>query len=253
MTNPNNENIAPRPDATATVDTEQLAPARPTRRRRLGRKSIWIASGAVALVAVGGVGAAVATDGFEQDENLTGASLERASKAALAETGGGQVTGAEGEDGGFEVEVRMPDGSEVDVLLGSDYAVLGTDRDDDAEGADDDRAEADHSAEAGGDSAEAGDGEASDGAAGDGGPGAAGSGAGAPAEAAPLTEDEITRASAAALASVGAGTVEEVERSDDATHAFEVQVRLPGGDEVDVKLDGDFAVVSSDTDPADRP
>jgi uncharacterized membrane protein YkoI len=240
MTNTNSNENNP------TLPTETLAPAAPVapkRRRRLGRKGIWIASGAVALVAVGGVGAAVATEGFEQDDELTGASLERASKAALAEAGGGQVTGAEAEDGGFEVEVRMPDGSEVDVLLGSDYAVLATDRDDDRDddrdGRDADDLDDTNRADDADDRGVAGTGTGD------------GTGSATATALPPLTADEITQAGAAALASTGSGAVEEVERSDDATHAFEVQVRLPNGDEVDVKLDAAFAVVASETDPAD--
>ena len=54
------------------------------------------------------------------DQELTGATLDRASKAALAKTGGGKVTDAErdSENGGtYEIEVTKADGSQVDVRL----------------------------------------------------------------------------------------------------------------------------------------
>jgi uncharacterized membrane protein YkoI len=61
----------------------------------------------------------------------------------------------------------------------------------------------------------------------------------------PLTADETARASDAALAETGEGEVVDVDRSDDRDHAFEVEVRLADGSEVDVHLDADFTVVSS--------
>lgn len=59
------------------------------------------------------------------DEALTGADLEQASAAALAHTGEGTVAEAEAEDGGYEVEVVLDDGSEVSVLLDADFKVTG--------------------------------------------------------------------------------------------------------------------------------
>jgi uncharacterized membrane protein YkoI len=58
---------------------------------------------------------------------LTGATLDRASKAALAETGGGEVTGSErdSENGAtYEVEVTKADGSQVDVRLDDAFKVI---------------------------------------------------------------------------------------------------------------------------------
>lgn len=68
----------------------------------------------------------------------------------------------------------------------------------------------------------------------------------------PLTDAEITSATDAALAEAGSGTVTDVDRSDDADHAFEVDVLLDGGDELEVELDDDFTVVWTELDPADR-
>ena len=57
---------------------------------------------------------------------------------------------------------------------------------------------------------------------------------------------DADRASQAALAAVGSGTVTEVERSDDLDHVWEVEVTLADGSDVDVRLDGDFGVVRID-------
>ena len=64
------------------------------------KKTTWIIAGAAAIVVLGGAGIAVAaTDPFDQDNDaLTGTSLERASDAALAEVGEGTVTEAERSD-----------------------------------------------------------------------------------------------------------------------------------------------------------
>lgn len=76
-----------------------------------------------------------AADG--SDEPLTGEELDRASEAALAHAGGGQVTDSEtGEDGyDYQVEVTLDDGTEVDVHLDDAFQVVGEERD--APGADD--------------------------------------------------------------------------------------------------------------------
>jgi uncharacterized membrane protein YkoI len=58
--------------------------------------------------------------------------------------------------------------------------------------------------------------------------------------------DAVAKAAAAALAHVGSGTVIGVELSDDVDHVYEVEIELAGGDDVDVELDEDFAVVKAD-------
>jgi uncharacterized membrane protein YkoI len=63
----------------------------------------------------------------DADQELTGATLDRASKAALAKTGGGKVTGAErdSENGAtYEIEVTKADGSQVDVRLDESFNVV---------------------------------------------------------------------------------------------------------------------------------
>jgi uncharacterized membrane protein YkoI len=57
--------------------------------------------------------------------------------------------------------------------------------------------------------------------------------------------DAVERASAAALAHVGSGTVVGVELSDDGDHVYQVEIDLVDGDDVDVELDEDFAVVTA--------
>ena len=65
---------------------------------------------------------------------------------------------------------------------------------------------------------------------------------------APISADERQRATDAALAEVGNGTVTDVDRSDDLDHAWEVEVLLADGTDIDVELDADFSVVRVDTD-----
>lgn len=91
-----------------------------------------LAAGAVAA------GFAVTASG-DDDEPLSGATLERATAAALAATGGGTVVETEaGDDGAaYGVEVRLDDGSVVEVSLDESFRVIGREADDD-EGAGDD-------------------------------------------------------------------------------------------------------------------
>ena len=90
----------------------------------------WAAAAAGVVLGVGaGAGIAVAsgvTDDAEQP--ITGAALEKAGEAALASTGAGTVTETEvgDEDSYYEVEVTLPDGSQVDVQLDESFAVVGS-------------------------------------------------------------------------------------------------------------------------------
>jgi uncharacterized membrane protein YkoI len=65
-----------------------------------------------------------------------------------------------------------------------------------------------------------------------------------------VTGPQADRAKAAALAHLGGGTVQEVER-DDGGAAWEVEVSK-GGREVEVHLDAGYNVVSSGGDDKDR-
>ena len=101
-------------------------------------KGALIALAAVAVLAVGGAAIAGAAGGDDDgsDTPIAGKDLDRASAAALAETGGGKVTETEvgDEEGAYEVEVTRADGSQVDVHLDEDFNVLGSAGDDDGSG-----------------------------------------------------------------------------------------------------------------------
>ena len=94
---------------------------------------MWIAGGAAALL-VAGTGAGVAAASGQSDDGespITGQALDRASAAALEETGGGRVTETEvgDEDSYYEVEVMLDDGSQVDVQLDRSFNVVGSSAD----------------------------------------------------------------------------------------------------------------------------
>jgi hypothetical protein len=63
----------------------------------------------------------------------------------------------------------------------------------------------------------------------------------------PLTGSDLERASAAALAHTGGGTVIETEVGDDGA-AYGVEIRLDDGRVVEVSLDEDFRVVGDESD-----
>jgi len=71
------------------------------------------------------------SDQHESDAAIGGTALDKASAAALAHTGGGQVTDTEvgDEESYYEVEVTRQDGSQVDVQLDRDFAVVGASAD----------------------------------------------------------------------------------------------------------------------------
>ena len=59
----------------------------------------------------------------------------------------------------------------------------------------------------------------------------------------PLSGETLDRASNAALAEVGPGTVSSAERNDDGGSAYDLAVRLDNGTEVDLELNDAFDVV----------
>jgi len=189
------------------------------------KKTTWIIAGAAAIVVLGGAGIAVAaTDPFDQDNDaLTGTSLERASDAALAEVGEGTVTEAERSDDldhAYTVEVRREDGSDVDVELDEDYEVVRVDGASTGGGAT-------------GTNSETPSDDPTDAATGDD---------------AAISADDRSSAEKAALDAAGPGTVTDLDRSDDTDHAWEVEVTGADGRDVDVELDAQFAVVRIDSD-----
>ena len=103
------------------------------------RRTRWIAAAGLAVAMVGGIAAASA-DG-DSDQELTGSTRDRAVAAALAATGGGTVLETEaGDDGAaYGVEVRLPDGRQVEVNLDSSFKVVGQEADEDKPGEDEGR------------------------------------------------------------------------------------------------------------------
>ena len=102
----------------------------------MDRKKRWMTAVAVAAVATAaGTGIAVASGGDDDatDKPITGTELAQASKAALAETGGGTVvqTELQDEEGYYEVEVKLDNGHHVDVHLDQGFHVLASKADGD--------------------------------------------------------------------------------------------------------------------------
>lgn len=106
---------------------------------RISRRGVAVIMATLALpVTVGALSAASTGGGDDReiDVAITGDALSRASAAALAETGEGNVTDTEvgDEESYYEVEVRLPDGSEVDVQLDQSFAVVGRSDDESTDG-----------------------------------------------------------------------------------------------------------------------
>ncbi len=173
---------------------------------------------AIATVAVLGIGGTVWATTAAADGTVDGTERDRVAAAAVEAVGSGEAVDVETSDDpgeAYEVEVRLPDGAEVDVALDGDLAVVSQDRDDDTDDDTDD------------DDADDRDDDADDRA---------------------LSADERTAAGEAALAAVGGGTVVDVEASDDRGEAYEVEVRDADGTEWDVELDADLEVLDKRAD-----
>jgi uncharacterized membrane protein YkoI len=99
----------------------------------------WIAAAGLAVAMAGGVAAASA--GGDSDQELTGSTRDRAVAAALDATGGGTVLETEvGDDNAaYGVEVRLPDGRQVEVNLDKTFKVIGQEPDEDQPGEDERR------------------------------------------------------------------------------------------------------------------
>ncbi|MDT5238399.1 MAG: hypothetical protein QOD97_597 [Mycobacterium sp.] len=87
---------------------------------------IVTAVGAAAVAIGTGIAAAQPDDG--EGTPITGDALAKASQAALAFTGGGNVTGTEvsDEESLYEVEVTLSNGNQVDVQLDQNFVVVGS-------------------------------------------------------------------------------------------------------------------------------
>jgi uncharacterized membrane protein YkoI len=111
----------------------------------VNRKTRLITLAAAAAIVAGGTGAgiAAANGGDDNEAPITGDALDKASAAALEQTGEGRVTETEvgDEEGYYEVEVTLDDGSQVDVHLDRSFNVVDESADhegDDGSGNDDD-------------------------------------------------------------------------------------------------------------------
>jgi uncharacterized membrane protein YkoI len=96
---------------------------------------------ATVVVTLGAAAAGIAIAGADDDATetqITGSDLQKASAAALAHTGGGQVTGTEvgDEESYYEVEVTLDGGAQVDVQLDRSFNVVSSDGDSDGSGED---------------------------------------------------------------------------------------------------------------------
>jgi uncharacterized membrane protein YkoI len=95
------------------------------------RKLVLLLIGVVAVV---GVTAGVAAPGAGEDDDqpLSGSTLDQASAAALKHTGGGTVVDSEvGDDGAaYGVEIRLANGRQVEVSLDRNFNVVGQENDD---------------------------------------------------------------------------------------------------------------------------
>jgi hypothetical protein len=105
----------------------------------MNRKLVFIAA---SVLAIGGLSAGIAVAsgaGSGDDAPLTGSVLDQATAAALEHTGGGTVVETEiGDDGAaYGVEIRLDDGSVVEVNLDESFQVIGDEADDDGPGSED--------------------------------------------------------------------------------------------------------------------
>ncbi|MGH3117483.1 MAG: PepSY domain-containing protein [Gaiellales bacterium] len=99
----------------------------------MNKRTKLIIGGVVAATAVAvTAGFGIAASG-DDDQPLRGNAFDRATQAALEHVGEGTVTETEAGDGGasYEVEVRLDDGSQVEVQLDSNFEVIGQEGDDD--------------------------------------------------------------------------------------------------------------------------
>lgn len=64
----------------------------------------------------------------------------------------------------------------------------------------------------------------------------------------PLAGSQLEQASAAALEAVGQGEVVGTEAGDDDGAAYEVEILLSDGSQVEVQLDQDFTVIATEPD-----
>lgn len=100
------------------------------------RTKLLIAGAVAGVIIAASAGIAISSDDDDGTEvPITGDALIKATEAALAHTGpGSTVTETEfgDEESLYEVEVRLPDGSSVDVQLDEFFVVVEVTPDDDS-------------------------------------------------------------------------------------------------------------------------
>ena len=111
------------------------------------RNKIFAIAGATAVLSLGGGGIAYATGAAGGDDDqqtvVTGADANRAGEVAAKSVGGGTVGKVlKGTDGAvaYDVEIKKPDGTTVDVEITKDFTIAPQEKSDNgkenAEGAD---------------------------------------------------------------------------------------------------------------------
>jgi hypothetical protein len=104
-----------------------------TRRILIGAALTTVFAGVGAGI---GVANAVGSGDDNPDVSISGDALTRASEAALAETGGGEVVDTEDEENGYEVEVNLDDGRQMEVQLDQNFAVVTSSENDEGDDGD---------------------------------------------------------------------------------------------------------------------
>ena len=102
----------------------------------LGLMAVLALVGLMAISILAGTGGALATvaeAAGDDDRPISGEARDKCIAAALAEHPGGTVTETEADNDGaaYEVEIRLEDGSQVEVNLNRDCQVIGQEADDD--------------------------------------------------------------------------------------------------------------------------
>jgi hypothetical protein len=103
----------------------------------LGLMAVLALVGLMAFSVLAGTGGGLATvaeaAGDDGDRPISGEARDKCIAAALAEHPGGTVTETEADNDGaaYEVEIRLEDGSQVEVNLNRDCQVIGQEADDD--------------------------------------------------------------------------------------------------------------------------
>jgi hypothetical protein len=98
-------------------------------------RTLVVAAVAAVVLAIG-AGAGIARTVGGSDEHVTGPAAGKAAAAAVKAAGGGKAVEVEYQDGDgagvYEVEVRRPDGSQLEVHLNGQFQAVGTAADDDS-------------------------------------------------------------------------------------------------------------------------